>query len=442
MKKLLIIDDNEKLCISLKRNFDQRGFNADYATNSSEVHTLINRKEYSAVLLDIVFGSENGIDVLNSLMEKHPSLPVIMITGFATIESAVTAIKNGAFDYIQKPLNFDKLMKIVENAIKVRNLEKENDQYRKVISSLTPKVITKNLSIIKLYERAACLAKTDIAILITGENGTGKELLADYIHTNSLYANQKIVKINCAAFPDNLLDNELFGHEKGAYTGATTAYTGVFERANNSSLMLDEIGDMELATQAKILRAIQNKEIKRIGGSDIIKIKVRFIAATNKNLKKMIDENSFRSDLFYRLNAATLHLPPLRERKDDISLLVKHFLQEFSSIGDKTVTDVSDKVMNVFLDYQWPGNIRELKNAIMYGAALTQKKYIEIDDLPPVFEELPESEKTENILDLNEKNIILEILNKTNNNKKKTAEILNISRRTLYNKIEKYGIKI
>ncbi|MBN2436359.1 MAG: sigma-54-dependent Fis family transcriptional regulator [Spirochaetes bacterium] len=441
MNRILIIDDNEKLCVSLKRNFDQRGFACDYAITLPSAMNLINNSEINLILLDVVFGEEDGLDVLKLVLDKKPDIPVIMITGFATIESAVSAIKIGAFDYIQKPLNFEKLLKLVENAIRMSQLERENSEYKKIVNRLSPKIITKSPAMIKLYERALCIAQTDIPILIQGENGTGKELLADYIHENSLYSAKKMLKINCAAFPENLLDNELFGHEKGAFTGANSVYNGVFERANNSSLMLDEIGDMELTTQAKILRAIQNGEISRIGGSKTIKIKVRFIAATNKNLKEMIDNNEFRNDLFYRLNAATLQLPPLRERKEDIPLLVEHFIKEFILTNDSQITGVSTTVMDIFMRYDWPGNIRELRNAINYAAALSKTGEIRQNELPPVFEEVPSVNPAESPLDINEKNVIIKVLEQTRYNKKKAAELLNISRRTLYNKIEKYGLQ-
>lgn len=442
MNRVLIIDDNEKLCMSLKRNFDQRGYFCEYANNSADALHNLNSSNYSLILLDVVFGAENGIELLPEILKIDSTLPIIVITGFATIESAVKAIKRGAYDYIQKPLNFEKLLILIENAIKMSKLQKENIEYKRIVKKLSPQLITKNEEMIKLYENAANIASTEIPILIQGENGTGKELLADFIHSSSKHSASEMIKINCAAFPENLLDNELFGHEKGAFTGAASAYKGVFERAHKSTLMLDEIGDMEMATQAKILRAIQNKEINRIGGYSTIKVDVRFIAATNKNLKNLIDKNEFRNDLFYRLNAATLHLPPLRKRKEDVPLLVDHFLKEFSAIGDKTVSSISSQVMESFMNYDWPGNIRELKNALMYGAALSRTSEINIKDLPVNFDDLNVVAPDDDLLQNSEKAIILKVLKSSQYNKKKTAELLNISRRTLYNKLEKYGIDL
>ncbi|MBN1501559.1 MAG: sigma-54-dependent Fis family transcriptional regulator [Spirochaetes bacterium] len=442
MKNILIIDDNEKLCRSLKQNFDQRSFLCSYANTPEEAIHEIQTKNYDLVYLDIVFGDADGIELLEEILKIKPDLPVIMITGFAKIESAVQAIKIGAHDYIQKPLNFEKLLKITENAIKIKVLENDNKNYRDYIESLAPKLVTRNQNVISLYEKAMRLAPTDISILIQGENGTGKEVLADFIHSNSNCRNKQMIKINCAAFPENLLDNELFGHEKGSYTGASSAYKGVFERANGSTLMLDEIGDMDLSTQAKILRAVQNKEIQRIGGSSPIHINVRFIAATNKDISRMIDENSFRNDLYYRLNSATLVLPPLRERKEDLPLLIDYFLNDLNKTTMKHIEGVTDNVLEIFYNYDWPGNIRELRNTIMYGAALASDKRIRRQDLPPVFENDFIKINDESPFNESEKNIILKTLKKTDYNKKRAAELLNISRRTLYNKIEKYGIPV
>jgi DNA-binding NtrC family response regulator len=363
-----------------------------------------------------------------------------MITGYGSIDTAVQSIKLGAFDYVTKPLDFDKLVKIVENAVKVSNLIEENDRLKDRLIELSPQVISQSKAMLELCEKAEKLAMTDLSILITGENGTGKEIIADFIHANSTKNSRKMLKINCAAFPESLLDNELFGHEKGAYTGADETFKGVFERADQSSLFLDEIGDMPLTIQAKILRTLQNHEIRRIGGSRTITVDVRFIAATNRDLQKLIRENTFRKDLYYRLNTAKLYLPPLRERKEDIPLLIEHFLSEYGTVNTKTTKQFSDRVFDTFLEYDWPGNVRELKNTVNYAAAISSKDYIDIDDLPSDFLDVPQYSASRNIMQEVEKNLIIKMLQKANYNKKKTAELLNMSRNTLYSKLEKYGI--
>ncbi len=442
--EILIIDDNVKICKSLLQNFDQLGYKTHFALNSKDAYAVLAESQISVILLDIVLGKEDGIEVFQKLLSLNNSIPVIIITGYGTIETAVRSIKMGAFDYVQKPLNFDKLLKIVENACRMSSLTMENRNLKERLGELSQEMITKDPRMIELCVKAKRLAPTDIPVLITGENGTGKELMADYIHFHSLRSGEKMMKINCIAFPESLLDNELFGHEKGAYTGASSTYIGVFEKANKSTILLDEIGDMPLITQAKILRFLQNKEIKRVGGNTTIKVDIRFIAATNKNLERLVEEKKFRQDLLYRLNAATFCMPPLRERKEDIPPLIDHFLAEFAFDNKKRIYGVSDKVLNAFMQYSWPGNIRELKNTLNYAAAISEKDRIDTEDLPSyiLHEEQNEAEKEApaNSLSDVEKKMIIQSLKDNNYNIKKTAEILKISRKTLYNKLKKYGL--
>jgi two-component system response regulator AtoC len=441
-QEILIIDDNIKVCESLAQNFRELGYIGLSAINSTEAVRLYLNQKISAVILDVKLGGENGIDVLKQLMALNSKVPIIMITAYATIETAVESIKLGAFDYLQKPINFDKLETVVKNAIRMKQLEEENLKFRSRLSDFSSRLVTQSNEMRELCRKAKQLAATDLPILICGESGTGKELLADFIHSCSRQSCNKIVKINCSAFAESLLDNELFGHDKGAYTGADSTYQGVFERAHNSTLFLDEIGDMPLSIQAKILRTLQDKELRRVGGKAAIKMNVRFIAATNKNLQVLIAEQSFREDLLYRLNAATLTIPPLRQRREDIPLLVVHFLKDFQSNDSKKTKLVSERVMKFFLNYDWPGNVRELKNALHYAAAISLKDSIDIGDLPPGFINQESSESSENIRYKMEKELILNILQKAEYNKKRAAELLNMSRKTLYNKIEKYGISM
>lgn len=396
----------------------------------------------SAVLLDIVLGREDGLEVLQRLTLFDKSLPVIMITGYGSIETAVKAVKAGAFDYVQKPLVFNKLLKVVENAIKTPDLKIQSSPLKCRSAELPDRIITQNKQMMELCRKAERLAATDMPVLILGENGTGKELLAHFIHNHSSRNTKSLNCINCAAFPESLLDNELFGHEKGAYTGANCTFSGIFEKADGGSLLLDEIGDMAPATQAKILRTLQNNEIRRIGGSRSIRIDVRFIASTNKDLRRLIDEGRFREDLFYRINAATLLVPPLRERINDIPVIVDYFLKLYSKNNAKKVARISDQTLNCFCGYQWPGNIRELKNTISYAATMTNNDCIEVEDLPSSFCNDSKAAPDGNIREETEKMIILRMLKQADYNKKKAAKLLNISRKTLYNKLKKYGIAL
>jgi two-component system response regulator AtoC len=437
---ILIVDDNIRLCKSLARNFGRFGYKCLTATTKQAAVDTYRQNSIDVVLLDIVLGEYNGLDLLDTLKDLDEQVTVIMITGYASIESAVKSIKIGAYDYIQKPFDFNKLLKITENAIEFSNSNTDRKLPEESGRGGTPNIVTNNPLVIELCKKAQKLADTDIPILICGENGTGKEIFADYIHANSSRYARKMLKINCAAFPENLLDNELFGHEKGSFTGADMEFKGVFERADKSSLFLDEIGDMSFAIQAKILRVLQNNEVRRIGGDKTISIDVRFIAASNKNLEELINRRRFREDLYYRLNAATFRLPPLRERREDIPLLAHFFLKNFSN--NNHVKRLDETVLETFKSYEWPGNIRQLKNTINYAAAIATKDNISMEDLPPLFMEIQRSNKDFNLREINEKSIISRTLHNNNYNKKKTAEILKMSRRTLYNKIEKYGIPI
>ncbi len=439
---ILIIDDNVKWCKSLAQNFEQRGYHTCYATTGKEAHGILLKHAIHLVLLDVMIGEENGIDVLEGLLLLDKNLPVIMITGFGSIDTAVQSIKLGAFDYVTKPLDFEKLLKIVENAMKISHLREEG-LHIEDRGELSPGIITQDEKMLELCEQAKKFAGTDLPILISGENGTGKEIIADFIHAHSPRSAHKMLKINCAAFPETLLDNELFGHEKGAYTGADTTFKGVFERAHESSLFLDEIGDMPLTIQAKILRTLQTHEIRRIGGMHTLKVDVRFITATNKDLPALIRKSTFREDLFYRLNTAIIHLPPLRDRKEDIPLLAEYFLSEYSKLHSTCAKSISKVAIVRLLQYHWPGNIRELRNTINYAATISTNDTIDVDALPPQFRQLePQKVSTKNIREDMERQLIIEMLQKTNYNKKKTAELLNMSRNTLYNKLEKYGIPL
>jgi len=439
---ILIVDDKVKLCKILAQDFENAGYTCFIATKGADAISAFVTNDIHVVILDLKLGAEDGREVLRSLMDFNGNVPVIMVTGYATIESAVEAIKIGAFDYIQKPVNFTKLQRVVENALSISRLRVENTILKsRLIDSSSP-IITRDRGMLAIMNKLVRLAQTDYPILLCGESGTGKELFADFIHVQSRRAASKLFKLNCASLPDSLLDNELFGHNRGAYTGADSDFVGIFERADKSSLFLDEIGDMPLEIQAKILRTLQNHEIRRLGGKETRKVDVRFIAATNKEIRSLVEEGRFREDLFYRLNAAMIQIPLLRERKGDIPLLIHHFLVEHAEGNVQESKKIDASVMELLTNYSWPGNIRELKNVINYSATIASHPTINVGDLPPYLLSGPIQKERVNVRESIERNLILETLRKTNYNKKKSAEFLNFSRRTLYNKMEKYGIGI
>lgn len=436
-KSVLIIDDNEKLCKILCKNFEENSFRTYYALDTAAALRILDSSPIDVVLLDIRLGNENGISSLQKIREKHLYIPVIMITAYGTIETAVKCLKIGAADYVQKPINFSALFCLVKKTI-----QNSKGTLKESKSTEHSTIVTQSNKMFAILEKARRLASTDFPILILGESGTGKELLADFIHENSPNSQKTITRINCSAFPESLLENELFGHDKGAFTNAHDTFQGVFEQADKGTLFLDEIGDMALTTQSKILRTMQNGEVRRLGGKSIIKVNVRMLTATNRNLEEMIENGSFRADLFYRLNTATITLPPLRERKEDILLLSNYILKNDIEAKGINVKDFSGEVMDLFLDYDWPGNIRELRNTIMYSAAITESDTITLKDLPASFIQAKDNFPSSDCIQEHERKIIEHTLAKTGYNKKQTAELLNISRRTLYNKIEKYNIEI
>jgi len=441
-RKILIVDDNAKLCESLARNFEDSGIQSLIAHDRAQAIRAFSKHAISTVLLDIVVGDDNGMDILTELRRLKPDVPIIMITGYATVETAVQSLKLGATDYVKKPLDFERLEKIVDNSIRLCNLTEENIRLKSHLSALRPSIVARSHLMIALMEQVHKLGPTDLPILIIGENGTGKELIADAIHLGSHRSTRKLIKINCAAFPETLLENELFGHERGSYTGADSSFKGVFEQADGGTLFLDEIGDMPLSIQAKILRALQNNEIRRIGGTETVGIDVRFIAATNHDLLDLISRGKFREDLYYRLNGAFLMVPPLRNRKEDIPQLANLFIEEYCAPNGIAVKGITEEVRKYLLKNDWPGNIRELRNAVNYACAVSSSDEIRIMDLPPTVLPGAHNESIEllNVREQSERNLIVKALQQSRFNKKAAAERLSMSRKTLYNKIARYGI--
>lgn len=435
-KTVLIIDDRVRLCESLAASLSERGYAPVCAHTSESALGVVSRHPVDAALLDIRLGEENGLSLLPVLLSLRPTLPIIVITGYGTLEIAVQSVKAGAFDYLQKPVRMDKLLNVLENALRLSGLEEENLRLRSKIQG-TP-IVAESQLMKGLLARTARLANSDLPILIYGESGTGKELIANFIHANSPRLNKPMQMVNCASISESLLDSELFGHEKGAFTGAAAAFPGIFERSRGTTLFLDEIGDMQIGTQAKILRAIQNKEIRRLGGTETIVIDVRFVAATNRNLEDLIAAGDFRSDLLYRLNSATVVVPPLRDRKEDILPLANYFLSE-ATVG-KSPKRFTEQSSQLLAAYPWPGNVRELKSAVAYAATVSFGDFISPSDFPEKLPKNGPSQTAENPRESFEKNLIQRTLLEERNNKTRTAVKLSMSRATLYNKMSKYGL--
>ena len=380
---ILVVDDLEKLCKIIVENLEIIGYKTHYATSGSEGIRLFKENTIHLVLLDLKIGDEDGIEILKEIKKLKPNVPVLMITGHGTISNAVQAIKSGAYDYMQKPVNFEKLQNIIKNAISLENLKNENKHLKDLLHTKEAGIsFSVNPAMQTLLDKLKKFADTNYPIFIEGESGTGKELIAEFIHSNSKRGDRELFKVNCAAFSESLLDDELFGHNKGAFTGADSDFKGIFERADKSTLFLDEIGDMPLSIQAKILRTLQNNEVRRLGGKNNIIVDVRFIAATNKDINILNEEGKFRKDLFFRLNTAMITVPPLRDRKDDIPFLTKLFLEESALHLEKEVKEIAPEVEDLFLTYHWPGNIRELKNVVNYSHTLSSGNSIIISDLP------------------------------------------------------------
>jgi DNA-binding NtrC family response regulator len=441
---VLIIDDRELLCTSLATSFEERGHPAVYAQNRRDALRILLTYDIGVVVLDVKLGAENGLDVLADILKLKKEIPVIMITGHGTIHMAVEALKTGAIDFIEKPVPFPRLYEVFEKAL---SLKRVGDSIRRDTrgpgETRRDRFITADNQMVQILIDASSLAQSDLPILIEGESGTGKELVAEFIHASSPRADARIVKINCSAFPESLLDNELFGHEPGAFTDARDRYRGVFEQADTGTLFLDEVGDMPLHLQPRVLRVLQSGEFRRLGGESDIRVDVRFVAATNRTLEELIAEKVFREDLYYRLNAARISLPPLRERVGDIPLLACHFLDRSNTLTGRDIS-LSDEVFDVLQAYRWPGNVRELQNAVLYSAAVTTSDTIGIDCLPAHMrtDQIHGSGPIDPSLEASERRTIERALRETRYNKKRAAEILNISRATLYKKIRKYEIPI
>jgi two-component system response regulator AtoC len=445
---VLVVDDDVITCNLLEEVLSKEGYLVDKALSGQEAIQKGETQLFDVVLSDIRMAEVDGMAVLKAFKQKSPDTIVIMMTAFGSIETAIQAIKEGAFDYVSKPFKLDEIKLTIQRALEQRELFKENILYRQelITKYKLENIVGRSPQMLKIYKTIARVADTKSTVLITGESGTGKELIARAIHYNSSRASRPFIAIDCSSLAENLLESELFGHVRGAFTGAIANKRGLFEEANNGTCFLDEIGDISLAMQAKLLRVLQEHEIKRVGGTDTIKIDVRIIAATNKNLEELVAEKKFREDLFYRLNVVTIHLPPLRERPEDIELLAEHFLNKFATENNKPVPHLSKEALELLKRYNWPGNVRELENVIERAVTLAQRPLILPEDLPRRIRQEESSPSSVGFLPSKiplselEKIYIKKVLEETGGNKKKAAEILGIDRRTLYRMAARYGL--
>jgi len=448
--RILVVDDEENIRKSLKMILEYEGyvfFEAGDGLTAREV--LEDHPEIDLMLLDIRLPDIDGLALLSEIKKKSYSPEVIMISGHGTIPMAVEATKLGAFDFLEKPLHRERILLSVRNALEAKRL-KSTVQDIKKRSEKKYQIIGQHPLMTELWQKVLKIAPTNATVLIQGESGTGKELVARAIHANSPRANENFVQVNCAAIPEELIESELFGHEKGAFTGASERKLGKFELADGGTILLDEIGDMSLKTQSKVLRVLEEGEVQRVGSSKIIKVDVRVIAATNKDIKKEIEAGRFREDLFFRLNVVPINVPPLRERKEDIPLLIDYFCEVYSEENNFRRKKFSPEALEIMMKYPWKGNVRELKNLVERLIILTNKQVIEPEDLPEyLFQEkellLPDMRKTKSLKEFRdeaEKNFILFKLKSHNWNVSKTAREIETPRSNLYKKLEQYGINI
>ncbi|MEE3409992.1 MAG: sigma-54 dependent transcriptional regulator [Treponema sp.] len=441
---ILVIDDEKNIREGLGAAFEMEGYEVRLASNGQEGLDQIAKGDIDLVVTDLRMDGISGEEVLRRVTTQNPGIPVIVLTGHGSIDAAVDAMRNGAYDFLTKPLNLDQLLMIAKRALQGRELSLQHKELKDRVDQTKSLegMIGKSAAMQKIAELIKKVAPSKASVLITGESGVGKEVVADAIHALSGRKDHECVKVHCAALSETLLESELFGHEKGAYTGADQMAKGRFELAHNSTIFLDEIGEIDQATQVKLLRVLQEKKFERVGGSQTIEVDVRVVAATNKNLEELVKQGKFREDLFYRLNVVRIEVPPLRERKDDIPLLIAHFLKEFEAEAKdlgKTITGVDSRARSALYKYDWPGNIRELRNCMESAVVMCSGGEITLDDLPPTISKATAAENITipagSTLEEAEKIVIEQTLAANKGNKSKTAELLGIGRKTLQRKL-------
>jgi len=453
--KMLIIDDEPLMRITLQDSLVGEGYEVVAAETGRKGVDLLRKNQWDIIITDLKLPDLEGIEILKEAKSLNPSTEVILITAYGSIDSAVSAMKEGASDYLTKPFSMDELLLIIKRLLRMKQLEEENLSLKKRVEERygLEGLVGKSPQMLKIYDLIETVAQTDTTVLVNGENGTGKELVANAIHLQSPRKNGPFIKVNCAALPETLLETELFGHEKGAFTGAIRQRKGRFELADGGTLFLDEIGDVSPAVQVKLLRVLQERQFERVGGNDTISVDVRMICATQKDLKEEIRKGTFREDLYYRLNVVPIVLPPLRERREDVLLLSDHFISRFSKKMGKEITGLSEEGKALLLKYPFPGNIRELENMLERAIALIKGKIIQPEDLPDevcgqpssiqdVCKRIRGSKPLASATKLFEKEYIQSVLEKTKGKKGQAADMLGISRKTLWEKIKELEIEI
>lgn len=440
--KLLVVDDEDIVRESLCDWLSSVGYKVLTAKCGDEALDIIKLKKIKIMVADLIMPGMDGIELMKKARDIVPTISTVIITAHGTIQTAITAIREGAYDFIEKPFCPEKVELIIRNLVEHHNLVEENITLRRKIEDKHSfeGIIAKSPKMIKIFELIKTVAPTNTTVLITGESGTGKEIVARAIHHQSQRRNKPFIVTSCAALPESLLESELFGYEKGSFTGAVERRKGKFEAADTGTLFLDEIGEIDGNTQVHLLRALEEKKITRIGSNEEIGVNVRIIAATNKKLRTLIEQEKFREDLYYRLNVLTIDLPPLRSRREDILPLAEHFLKKYAKENDRPVRNFSAEVVEFMLNYDWPGNVRELENMIERGVVLSKDKAITLSEFPQELTNPAQSKgKT---LEALERNHILKVLEDTGGNIARSAKMLGIHRMTLYNKLKKYDIDV
>ncbi len=439
---ILVVDDEKIVRESLRDWLVNVGYRVDVAESGEAALEIIKRKKVAVMLADLVMPGIDGIELMKEAGKIAPRIITVIITAYGSIQTAISAIREGAYDYIEKPFCPEKVELLIKHLVAHQNLVEENICLRQKIESryLFEGIIAKSPGMLRIFELIKTVAPTTATVMIFGKTGTGKEMVARAIHLQSPRRDLPFIAVSCASLPESLLESELFGHEKGSFTGAIERKKGKFEAADQGTLFLDEIGEINANTQIHLLRALEEKKITRVGGNEEIDVDVRVIAATNKDLRAMVKEGTFREDLFYRLNVVNIQLPPLKERREDILPLAEHFLRKFSKDNNKAVKCFSPEVIEFIMSYSWPGNVRELENMIEHGVILAKNKEIRLADLPQEFCQ-PGTSGGKTIEDVM-KNHIFQVLDETRGNITEAAKILGIQRMTLYNKLKKYNYTV
>jgi len=445
---ILVVDDEEAHAAAMAECLERVGHECVIATSGAEALKKLEERPFDIVVTDLRMPDVDGMKILEAVRKDQPGTEVIIVTAYADVPSAVKAMKKGAFYYLRKPVDLPELRELVKRVVEKQELQRDNIRLRQQLDDKFgfEGIIGNTHAMQHIFRTLRQIAPTSATVLITGESGTGKELIAKAIHNNSPRKNHPFVALNCAALSEGILESELFGHEKGAFTGAEYTRKGRFEYANKGTLFLDEVGDMPISTQIKLLRVIENREIMRVGSNVPIKVDVRLIAATHQNLEELVKEGKFREDLYFRLKVVTIHLPPLRERKEDIPLMVQAFIEEFSKLHGKNVRGIDPKALNILCRYNWPGNVRELKNTIESMVVISEKEILGVEDIPEHIRTGAVEAKAPFLtpgmsLEEAEKELIRRTLEMTNGNREETARLLKIGERTLYRKLDKYGLR-